>query len=206
MDAPARVAVPSVFPRIVRWRLFLDPVSHRLVRTMHSQPGLLVGDSNAQCLDQRHAVGAHLPLAIGPLDLVTFGVLHAATRSLVLPLKVLVMNVLTLAATLGVSCWSPERPPRGLLLTRIKEATTRASRTARRSRSGSSARAGSSPRLRSFLVAVGAFATLGRDPGQGARPRDRARGADRRDVVLALLVRSLAILGDCDWWPAGWRG
>jgi RND superfamily putative drug exporter len=43
-----------------------------------------------------------LPVAVALLAVVTFMLLWAATRSLVLPVKALLMNVLTLSATFGV--------------------------------------------------------------------------------------------------------
>jgi uncharacterized membrane protein YdfJ with MMPL/SSD domain len=70
---------------------------------MRAVPGdALVGGSAAQFLDQKHALGSLLPFALGLLAAVTFALLWAATRSLVLPLKALVMNVLTLSATFGI--------------------------------------------------------------------------------------------------------
>ena len=61
-----------------------------------------VGGPTAQYIDQKHTLGARLPLAIGLLCLVTFLLLYRATRSLVLPLKTLLMNALTLVATFGI--------------------------------------------------------------------------------------------------------
>jgi RND superfamily putative drug exporter len=61
-----------------------------------------VGGAAAQFRDQKHALGSYLPLGIALLCSVTFALLYAATRSLVLPLKTLVMNALTLVATLGI--------------------------------------------------------------------------------------------------------
>lgn len=81
---------------------FLDAGSQRLVSSMRALGGALVGGSTAQFLDQKHVLGSHLPLAIGLLAAVTFALLYAATRSLVLPLKALVMNVLTLSAAFGI--------------------------------------------------------------------------------------------------------
>ena len=79
------------------------PRSQRLVREMRALPPKPpVGGSTAQYLDQRHSIGASLPLAIGLLCAVTFVLLYAATRSLVLPLKALVMNFLTLSAAFGI--------------------------------------------------------------------------------------------------------
>jgi RND superfamily putative drug exporter len=82
---------------------FLDPASQQLVRQMRGLPGgALVGGATAQFLDQKHTLGSELPVAGLLLAAVTFALLWAATRSLVLPLKALVMNVLTLSATFGV--------------------------------------------------------------------------------------------------------
>ncbi len=82
---------------------FLDAASQRLVRQMRSLPAdALVGGSTAQFLDQKASLGSLLPLAAALLAVVTFVLLWLATRSLVLPVKTLVMNVLTLSATMGI--------------------------------------------------------------------------------------------------------
>ncbi|MGD0167269.1 MAG: MMPL family transporter [Gaiellaceae bacterium] len=84
-------------------RPFLASGSQRLVREMRALPPRpLVGGSTAQYLDQKHSIGTDLPLAIGLLCAVTFVLLYGATRSLVLPLKALVMNALTLSAAFGI--------------------------------------------------------------------------------------------------------
>ena len=82
---------------------FLAGASQRLVHELRALPGhARVGGSTAQYLDQRHTIGSHLPLALVLLCVVTFLLLCLATRSLVLPLKTLAMNALTLVATLGI--------------------------------------------------------------------------------------------------------
>jgi RND superfamily putative drug exporter len=80
---------------------FLDARSQRLVQELR-RGDAPVGGSTAAYLDQRHALGQHLPLAVGLLSAVTFLLLLAATRSLVLPLKALLMNVLTISAAFGI--------------------------------------------------------------------------------------------------------
>ena len=101
--APRRLG-PTVWEvRASSGKPFLDRASQRLVRQMRALPGnALVGGSTAQFLDQKRTLGAMLPIAAGLLAAATFGLLWAATRSLVLPLKALVMNVLTLSATFGI--------------------------------------------------------------------------------------------------------
>jgi len=82
---------------------FLTAASQRLVRELRKLPGdALVGGAAAQFLDQKHTLGSRLPFAIGLICAVTFLLLAAATRSLVLPVKTLLMNALTLVSTLGV--------------------------------------------------------------------------------------------------------
>ena len=81
---------------------FLAGSSQRLVRSLRALPGdALVGGASAQFLDQEHTIGSHLPFAIVLLCGVTLTLLYLATRSLVLPVKALLMNALTLSATLG---------------------------------------------------------------------------------------------------------
>jgi RND superfamily putative drug exporter len=82
---------------------FLTDRSQRLVQGMRDLPGnALVGGATAQFLDQRHAIGSSLPLALALLCVSTYALLYLATRSLVLPFKALVMNALTLSATFGI--------------------------------------------------------------------------------------------------------
>jgi RND superfamily putative drug exporter len=82
---------------------FLSDRSKRLVEAMRGLPGgALVGGATAQFLDQKHSIGSSLPLAILLLCVVTYALLYLATRSVLLPLKTLVMNFLTLTATFGV--------------------------------------------------------------------------------------------------------
>ncbi|MGZ4352631.1 MAG: MMPL family transporter [Gaiellaceae bacterium] len=100
---PRRLGPGSWEVRASSGKPFLDPAAQRLVRQMRALPGAaLVGGSTAQFLDQKHVLGTHLPLGAGLLAAVTFLLLWAATRSLVLPLKALVMNVLTLSAAFGI--------------------------------------------------------------------------------------------------------
>ena len=82
---------------------FLAPESLRMVRGMRALPAAApVGGATAQFLDQKRAIVDGLPLAIGLLCATTFVLLYLATRSLILPLKTLLMNALSLSATLGI--------------------------------------------------------------------------------------------------------
>jgi RND superfamily putative drug exporter len=55
----------------------------------------------ATFVDQQDAIGSHLPEAIGALALLTFVVLWLMTDSVVLPLKAIAMNALTVGASLA---------------------------------------------------------------------------------------------------------
>ena len=66
---------------------------------------VLVGGEAAEFVDQQDAIGSRLPLAVGLLALLTFCVLWLMTGSLVLPLKAITMNALTVGSALGLLTW-----------------------------------------------------------------------------------------------------
>jgi RND superfamily putative drug exporter len=90
-----------------------DPLSKQgqnLVRTIRALPvpggaKSYVGGQAASLVDQKHDLGSQLPLALILIGLTTFVVLWLFTGSVVLPLKALVLNGLTLLAVLGVMVW-----------------------------------------------------------------------------------------------------
>jgi RND superfamily putative drug exporter len=61
-----------------------------------------VGGRTAEFVDQRQSIGDHLPIALAIIALATFVVLFLMTGSVVLPVKAIVMNVLTLSAAFGL--------------------------------------------------------------------------------------------------------
>ncbi len=101
---PPRKLGPNLWEvRASSGKPFLDTTSQRLVQQMRRLPGrALVGGSTAQFLDQKQTLADTLPIAVALLCAITYALLWAATRSLVLPLKALLMNLLTLAATFGI--------------------------------------------------------------------------------------------------------
>jgi uncharacterized membrane protein YdfJ with MMPL/SSD domain len=80
------------------------PAAQRVVRQIRTLsapfPARVTGDA-AAFVDQQAAIGSHLPLAIGLLAILTFIVLWLMTDSVVLPLKAIVMNALTVGASLA---------------------------------------------------------------------------------------------------------
>lgn len=67
-------------------------------------PSRVSGES-ADFLDEQHAITGHLPLAAALAAITTLVVLFAMTGSVLLPIKALVMNVLTLSASMGALVW-----------------------------------------------------------------------------------------------------
>jgi RND superfamily putative drug exporter len=90
-----------------------DPLSRgaqNLVRTIRAVPvpggaTAYVGGQAASLVDQKDALSSRLPLALGLIVLTTFVVLWLFTDSVVLPLKALALNALTLLSVLGVMIW-----------------------------------------------------------------------------------------------------
>jgi uncharacterized membrane protein YdfJ with MMPL/SSD domain len=102
---PARLA-PDL------WRIDLaapgtttGPRAQRLVAAVHTLPApgpVDVGGGAASFFDQRAAISARVPLALGVLVVATLVLLWLMTGSVLLPLKALVMNLLTLGVATGV--------------------------------------------------------------------------------------------------------
>jgi RND superfamily putative drug exporter len=90
-----------------------DPRSNAaqdLVRTVRGLPypdgvRVYVGGQTAELIDTTHAIGARLPLAGLLIVLTTFIVLFLFTGSVVQPIRSLVLNAVTLAATAGLMVW-----------------------------------------------------------------------------------------------------
>ena len=81
----------------------LDPRTQDLVKEIREQfPDVQVAGQTAEFIDQQQSLKEHIPLSLAVLCLVTLLVLFALTGSVILPLKTLLMNVLTVSAAFGV--------------------------------------------------------------------------------------------------------
>ena len=83
----------------------LTEESQDLVRAVRAQePGFraFAGGQTAQFVDLKASIVDHLPVALAIVVAATILVLFLMTGSLVLPIKALVMNLLTLSATFGL--------------------------------------------------------------------------------------------------------
>ncbi|MEO6470974.1 MAG: MMPL family transporter [Aeromicrobium sp.] len=72
------------------------------IRSLYSPFPILVGGESAQHVDQLSSIGSRLPLALAIIAVGTIVTLFLMTGSVVLPIKALVMNVLTVSATFGI--------------------------------------------------------------------------------------------------------
>jgi RND superfamily putative drug exporter len=92
--------VPSVEP--------LSSAGEKLAKDVREVPApfeTVVSGASAQLVDSKSGIFSRLPLALGIIALVTFVVLFMMTGSVVVPLKALVLNVLSLSATFGAMVW-----------------------------------------------------------------------------------------------------
>ena len=86
----------------------LGPRGERLVKDLRAVeapvPALLSGPA-ASLVDTKASLGSKLPLALGLVLAATFVLLFLFTGSVVIPVKALVLNVLSLSATFGLMVW-----------------------------------------------------------------------------------------------------
>ncbi|MGW0392080.1 MMPL family transporter [Streptomyces sp. NPDC003042] len=102
-EGPARLSVvPLVDPQ--------SRAAQQLVHDIRATPApagtdVLVGGPSAVLVDAKATVGDRIPLALSMITLTTFVLLLGFTRSLLLPLKAIALNALSLAAVLGAMVW-----------------------------------------------------------------------------------------------------
>jgi RND superfamily putative drug exporter len=228
---PARPVAPGL------WRFDLLPrdegladSSQSLVRTVRAElPAARVTGQTAGFVDQQASLRAHLPWALAILALTTSTLIFLFTGSVVLPLKSLLMNVLTLGASFGILVlvfeWGRGLP--GLestqpillcatafglstdyaifLFSRIKEARDRGleNRAAVADGLERTGRVVTAAALL-FCVAIGTFATSSISFIQELGVGTAVAVALDATIVRALLVPSLmALLGKWNWWAPG---
>ncbi len=88
-----------------------EPLSSRgeqLVEQIRSTPApfdFSVAGLSARLVDTKESVVSRLPLVLGLVALATFVLLFLMTGSLLIPIKALVLNMLSLTATFGATVW-----------------------------------------------------------------------------------------------------
>ena len=86
----------------------LSPEAQQAVndlQTLKSPGEITVVGQTASFLSLQSSLKSHLPVVLGLIILIALVMLFAMTRSVVLPLMAVVMNILTIGATFGVLVW-----------------------------------------------------------------------------------------------------
>jgi RND superfamily putative drug exporter len=94
------VAVHSMLPR--------SPEAQALIHTLRDLPspeGTIIGGVAADYTDSQDGIAKTLPLAFGWIAISVLILLFLFTGSVILPIKAILLNVLSLAATMGVLTW-----------------------------------------------------------------------------------------------------
>src|SRR5205807_1169824 len=82
-----------------------DQRSQDLVRSIRAQRAgvpFKVGGATADFVDTKHSLARHLPISFALIAAMTILLLFLMTGSIVLPIKALIMNMLTLSAAFGL--------------------------------------------------------------------------------------------------------
>ena len=93
-------AIHSMLPRTPEAQELIHQV-----REINSPEGTLVGGVAADYTDSQDGIAATLPLALGWIVISVMILLFLFTGSVILPIKAIILNVLSLAATMGVLTW-----------------------------------------------------------------------------------------------------
>jgi uncharacterized membrane protein YdfJ with MMPL/SSD domain len=83
----------------------LSGSAKELVRNVRARPAafdVAVGGATADFLDRQSSLAAHLPIALAIVAATTFAILFLMTGSVVLPVKAVLMNMLSLSAAFGL--------------------------------------------------------------------------------------------------------
>jgi RND superfamily putative drug exporter len=101
-DATWFNVVPSIEPMSAEGEALV-----RSVRTLGTAPSdeVLVGGRPAELVDSKASLFSRVPFAIGIIAVTTFVVLFLMFGSILVPIKALVLNVLSLTATFGAMVW-----------------------------------------------------------------------------------------------------
>ncbi len=93
-------AIESMLPRTPEAQAMIHAI-----RDIEAPVGTLIGGVAADYTDSQDGIARTLPLALGWIVLSVLILLFVFTGSVILPIKAVVLNVLSLAATMGVLSW-----------------------------------------------------------------------------------------------------
>ncbi|MEY4291092.1 MAG: hypothetical protein RL130_1034 [Actinomycetota bacterium] len=94
------VAYESMLPRTPEAQKMIHDI-----RNLNSPKGTLVGGVAADYTDSQDGISSTLPWALGWIALSVLVLIFIFTGSIILPIKAVLLNVLSLAATMGVLTW-----------------------------------------------------------------------------------------------------
>jgi RND superfamily putative drug exporter len=94
----------SVVPSIAMASAEGEDLVHE-IRDIDTDAEVLVGGQAAQLVDTKASIADRLPLAIGIIVVATFVLLFLLSGSVLVPIKALVLNLLSLTATFGAMVW-----------------------------------------------------------------------------------------------------
>ena len=108
--APTGLAEGTAFLTVQSTAALFSDASNSQLRALHAVPGpagqpvLFTGVAQNN-VDSVASITSRLPLVLGVIVVITFVVLFLITGSVVIPLKALILNVLSLTATFGALVW-----------------------------------------------------------------------------------------------------
>ena len=94
------VAIHSMQPRTSEGEALIKEL-----RNLPSPDGTLIGGAAADYADTQNAISSTLPAVLGWIIITVLLLLFAFTGSVLLPIKALILNFISLAATMGVLTW-----------------------------------------------------------------------------------------------------
>jgi RND superfamily putative drug exporter len=94
------VAYESMLPRTPEAQKMIHDI-----RNLNSPDGTLVGGVAADYTDSQDGISSTLPWALGWIALSVFVLIFIFTGSIILPIKAVLLNVLSLGATMGALTW-----------------------------------------------------------------------------------------------------
>jgi RND superfamily putative drug exporter len=109
-SAPTGLADGAAFLTVQSSAPLFSDASDNQLRSLHAVPGpaaqpVLFSGAAQYNADSVASITSRLPVVLGVIGMITFGLLFLATGSVVLPLKALVLNVFSLTATFGALVW-----------------------------------------------------------------------------------------------------
>ncbi len=109
-SAPTAVAQGSAFLTVRSTTMLFSDASKAQLSRLHAVPtpagrDVLIGGGAQVNRDNVYAITSRLPLVLALIGVITFVLLFLLTGSVVLPLKALVLNMLSLSAAFGALVW-----------------------------------------------------------------------------------------------------